>query len=629
MWIRDTDGIEPLSYNGNVLRMPHTIVFLHGAPAQWYFTSKIDGKYLRRKKKKVSINEIIDHFSKQEEKKVRRKKRPRKASDRIPGMATSTDCADNIVALWMTNSAEDARRIIEYLTYKQLRRFVLTGGARKSSGILQEYVKSAGDKHRTIRVDWTPHICQIEMCESRFRQNTKLFTNEEKLADFDSREGDTFKKKISVTSKKGAMIDDFSAAIARRIEAIANKANGLVMDRLPTSPTGRPSTPLTQYLSTCSLKDQLRFMSYRVHRCILHFIVSADGSTYFTYSTFLDIGQTSTTTKRINANGLYSASTMVEKLSASNRRTKKRKVYSPPKDTFSKTCENLGLGGTCDFGEQSYKNYGDDKYAKVNANANVNFTFTSESLLQNEGKLLRRFIRNYSYNTFGCLDVVGVFRLFHASSGVLGIQEFKSLFKEVNIAMTARQLKRVVSLFDKDGDGKIDSSEFLDWIMQEAPTRTIRKSNNIAPNNSTKDNTVRKAIPPSVKKIKKKQQPKRRNLLLPLASQEEALWNAQKRRKSIEKPIKKRDQNLHFLQFPKPPTQARKIESNSHIQQADSYTKNNVEDKPSGKRHMTKSEAMKFAYTQKLNRPPSKRRAKKKNFRHGRKTVHGSKENKM
>ena len=110
-------------------------------------------------------------------------------------MATSTDCADNIVALWMTNSAEDARRIIEYLTYKQLRRFVLTGGARKSSGILQEYVKSAGDKHRTIRVDWTPHICQIEMCESRFRQNTKLFTNEEKLADFDSREGDTFKKK--------------------------------------------------------------------------------------------------------------------------------------------------------------------------------------------------------------------------------------------------------------------------------------------------------------------------------------------------------------------------------------------------------------------------------------------------
>ena len=117
---------------------------------------------------------------------------------------------------------------------------------------------------------------------------------------------------------------------------------------------------------------------------------------------------------------------MVEKLSASNRCAKKRKVYSPPKDTFSKTCENLGLGGTCDFGEQSYKNYGDDKYAKVNANANVNFTFTSESLLQNEGKLLRRFIRNYSYNTFGCLDVVGVFRLFHASSGVLGIQEFKS-----------------------------------------------------------------------------------------------------------------------------------------------------------------------------------------------------------
>ena len=51
MWIRDTDGIDPLSYNGSVLRVPHTIVFLHGAPAQWYFTSKVDGKYLRRKKK--------------------------------------------------------------------------------------------------------------------------------------------------------------------------------------------------------------------------------------------------------------------------------------------------------------------------------------------------------------------------------------------------------------------------------------------------------------------------------------------------------------------------------------------------------------------------------------------------
>jgi hypothetical protein len=321
---------------------------------------------------------------------------------------------------------------------------------------------------------------------------------------------------------------------------------------------------------------------------------------------------------------------MVEKLSASNRCTKKRKAYSPPKEAFSKTCESLGLGGTYDFGEQSYKNYGDDKYAKVNANANVNFTFTSESLLQNEGKLLRRFIRNYSYNTFGCLDVVGVFRLFHASSGVLGIQEFKNLFNEVNVAMTARQLRRVVNLFDKDGDGKIDSSEFLDWIMQEAPNQTIHKSKNIAPNNSTKDDIIRKAIPPSTKKIKKKRQKKiSRNLLLPIASQEDTLWKAQKSGKSIAKPIKKRDQNLQFLRFPNPPTKARQIESNAHIQQVPSYTKNNVQDKESGKRHMTKSEAMKFAYTQKLNRPPSKRRAKKKNFRHGRKTVHASKENKL
>ena len=615
IWIRETEGVNALTANQRTLKVPHTIVFLHGAPTQWYFTSKVDGKYLRRKKKKVTINEIIEYFTRKYQRKVSKttSKKKGKRKNTLPGSNTIesvSSIANEIVAFWMTNNLEDARKEIRYLTYEELRRFVLTGGAKKQSGILQEYIKSAGVKRRTVRVDWTPHICQIEQCESRFKQDLKSHTHEEKLADFDSKEGNTFKKKIAVTTKKGSMLRDLSKAITNRIETIANMANGLVMDRFPNSPTGKPSTPLTQYLSTCSFSDQRRFMSFRVHRCILHFIIGEDGNTYFTYSTFLDIGETNSTTKRINPNGLYSTSTMVDKLSASNRFSpKKKRKPSPLKEKFSETCDSLGLGGTNDFGEKFYKEYSDSQYASIAAKSEVNFVFSSESLLQNDGKLLRRFIRNYSYNTFGSLDLIGVFRLFNSTTGVLGINEFKNMFEEVNITMTARQLRKAVNLFDKDGDGSIDSSEFLDWVMQKEPKEDDVSKPEI-------DFTEKKIKIPKNKSSKISKTPRHKgtiprrklNILLP-TEPPSGMQTTPKFAKGTQKAMKKYTENLEFLKVPRRPTQEKSKKMVARRKGVQVTKENGTRKGSNTSTHgMSKSEKLKYAYTQKLERPSSTKR---------------------
>ena len=38
-------------------------------------------------------------------------------------------------------------------------------------------------------------------------------------------------------------------------------------------------------------------------------------------------------------------------------------------------------------------------------------------------------------------------------------RDFKTFFQEVNVDMTARQLKCVINLIDDDGDGRIEDSE--------------------------------------------------------------------------------------------------------------------------------------------------------------------------
>ena len=74
-----------------------------------------------------------------------------------------------------------------------------------------------------------------------------------------------------------------------------------------------------------------------------------------------------------------------------------------------------------------------------------------------------------------------MFRLFHSKTGTLGVKDFKIFFQEINVDMTARQLKRVVKLIDDDGDGRIEMSEFLDWINSTPPEESEKEGSSKSP----------------------------------------------------------------------------------------------------------------------------------------------------
>jgi hypothetical protein len=474
LWIRDPD-VVPLMSQGRLLRVPHTIVFMHGAPTAWYFTSRENQAYLRRKKKKVNPGEIIKHFEKRHNR-------------------LEQSCGHSIVAVWMQNAADSGNKVRKFLTFEDVRKMVLNGGGySRSLGILQEFVDVGSDRRQTVQVDWTCHIKQVELCESRHRVRNQSATLEQRLTDFDSNEGDLHKQRIPDTSKKGVLHLGFSDSIAKRLETIANMANGGLLGRFPEGSTSGPSQPLTSFLSlNPSYSQQRPFLSIRLHRAVFNFTVGKDGCNYFTHCSFLDIGDKilAGQVKGTNASGFYSSSAEINALSETNRKSPEilpKKQKKPKiKPGRSKILEEMGLSATPDYGEKIYSEYQDDNYATTGEAMRTNFVFNSEALLRHKGKLLRKFLCRYSYNRFGCLDAVRMFRLFHSKTGNLGVSDFKTFFQEVNVDMTARQLKCVINLIDDDGDGRIEVSEFLDWINKtsseddevdessESPTRRKR-----------------------------------------------------------------------------------------------------------------------------------------------------------
>ena len=121
------------------------------------------------------------------------------------------------------------------------------------------------------------------------------------------------------------------------------------------------------------------------------------------------------------------------------------------------------------------------------------------------------------------------------------------MFEEVNITMTARQLRKAVNLFDKDGDGSIDSSEFLDWVMQKEPKEDDVSKPEI-------DFTEKKIKIPKNKSSKISKTPRHKgtiprrklNILLPTEPLS-GMQTTPKFAKGTQKAMKKYTENLEFL----------------------------------------------------------------------------------
>ena len=64
LWRCGGVGVVPMSTPGCNVLVPHTIVFMHGMPFAWYFSSVVDGSFKKRHRRRLTIGKIDAHFQK-------------------------------------------------------------------------------------------------------------------------------------------------------------------------------------------------------------------------------------------------------------------------------------------------------------------------------------------------------------------------------------------------------------------------------------------------------------------------------------------------------------------------------------------------------------------------------------
>jgi hypothetical protein len=105
------------------LRVPHTVVFENDRPAAWFFTSKVDGKLLRKKPESLTLGNIFRVFSRKPE-----------------GIHSGRSHPIVAILLHKERSPGGEEVVFTHLTEFGLRSFI--DGAQKPNGtILQKFVQ--------------------------------------------------------------------------------------------------------------------------------------------------------------------------------------------------------------------------------------------------------------------------------------------------------------------------------------------------------------------------------------------------------------------------------------------------------------------------------------------------------
>jgi len=139
------------------VRIPDTVVYKGGFPAQWYFHSKVDGRFIRKKAQSLTIPQIFETFG-----------------------AENGTCDTQVVATFTGTIAtpEGPTNQVIYFDRDKLKDFIYAENVMKD-GFLQRFVAptaipfDSAARNSTLHAIWSHYKCMVEMRVNKIKLDNK------------------------------------------------------------------------------------------------------------------------------------------------------------------------------------------------------------------------------------------------------------------------------------------------------------------------------------------------------------------------------------------------------------------------------------------------------------------------
>jgi len=147
--------------------LPHTVIYKHGAIAQWFHTAN-DGQLERRRKTYLKSEDVLEMLG---------------ANGRL-------DDPHTVIAQFITPPADDddaksgIAAKIEYWNYAELCDF-LEREPKPTAAILQAFVSPNGPSNHILRAFWSPSMLMLEQRDNKYTLDDTHVTMSERCCTFD------------------------------------------------------------------------------------------------------------------------------------------------------------------------------------------------------------------------------------------------------------------------------------------------------------------------------------------------------------------------------------------------------------------------------------------------------------
>ena len=178
------------------MMIPETVVYKGGFPAQWYFHSKVDGRFMKKKPHNITIPQIFDVFG-----------------------AENGACETQVVAVFVGTLA--GRNQVVYFDRKKLKDFLFAETAMKD-GFLQRFVApegvpfDSGARNSTLHAVWSRYNCRVELRVNKMKLDNQKHSVAEKVNMEPTRTHSTPVNKNSMLQRK---IEESCKFMAEHIQA--------------------------------------------------------------------------------------------------------------------------------------------------------------------------------------------------------------------------------------------------------------------------------------------------------------------------------------------------------------------------------------------------------------------------
>jgi hypothetical protein len=197
----DDEGnrIQATRLTAEQVRIPETVVYKAGFPVQWYFHSKVDGRFCKKKTQNIVIPQIFEVFS-----------------------AENGTCDTRVVAVFCGTVDEgDPVNQVVYFDRKTLKDFIFAENVMKD-GFLQRFVApgevlfDSAARNTTLHAIWSRYNCNVEQRVNKIKLNDKRESMVQKVNLSVSR---TQPISVNPTSMLQSNIDKVCLNIAKHIRS--------------------------------------------------------------------------------------------------------------------------------------------------------------------------------------------------------------------------------------------------------------------------------------------------------------------------------------------------------------------------------------------------------------------------